>query len=149
MTDALYFDAEPGDLVLAGIGDDELDAAVELCITSIEPRENGLKEVSLVPLDVDAEVVWVPMYKCLLEVGENFTLWPGSSRWQYNLDDGSVRDCNRSNQKPPKVTGELIGLRNGLGADIQAKYEAYLDPSVAALCEVPGRLTRNRHYSIA
>lgn len=45
-----------------------------------------------------------------------------------------------------KLDSDLVGLGKATRACICAKFEAYMDPAVAALSETPGRITRNRAY---
>lgn len=45
-----------------------------------------------------------------------------------------------------KLDSSLVGLGKATRACISAKFEAYMDPTIAALSETPGRITRNRAY---
>ena len=47
---------------------------------------------------------------------------------------------------PLRVNAKLVGMGKATRSCITAKYEAYMDPQIAALAETPGLITRNRAY---
>lgn len=46
----------------------------------------------------------------------------------------------------PKIDSKLVRMGKATKACVEAKFDAYLDPTIAALSETPGRITRRRAY---
>ena len=146
MNDRLYFDAEEGDIVAAlleGTHPGEEDLICDMQILSIEEQDDHFYLVQLTPLTFGVEELadTLVVYSYRLCLGDGFVFNP-SDGYMVNAETGERVD------KPPgsKMNGKLVGLNNGRFDDISAKYEAYMDPCIAALSETPGRITRNRHY---
>ena len=65
--------------------------------------------------------------------GDRYEIFPGS-------------DATTVSEVKPLLSAGLVGMVGGTRQDVEAKYDAYMDPVVAALSETTGRITRARYY---
>jgi hypothetical protein len=74
-------------------------------------------------------------YTMILEAGSNYNIWIGESDLEV-----ATRLRDHTSRSPLK---NLVGVKiKGTKQDAEAKYEAYMDPTIAALAEYPGRVLR-------
>jgi len=74
-------------------------------------------------------------YTMIMEPGENYNIFIGES--DVELQESFLKHITRAPLK------KLVGVKvKGTKQDAEAKYEAYMDPDIAALSEYPGRVLR-------
>lgn len=147
--DYLAFDTEVGDLVEALVPGEGWhdDAVVWMIVAAIHehPIGNGTWWVDIVPANVDAQRTLDndEYYRLHMSYGDYFVFYPGFSR---SRRDELPVTASKPSQVKVRPSNALVGLGCATRSCAEAKYEAYLDPVVAALCETRGRITRNKAY---
>lgn len=149
--DRFYIDTEVGEEVYVEVNfpsndplfDLESEVIVPMTIVHIQPYFTGngsyIVEMILSSL-ADSENC---VYRIQIHPGEYFQICVGETRISTN---GTSFHCRPSEISKPKLTKSLVRLVKANKSMVDAKYEAYLDPEVAAMAETPGLITRNRAY---
>lgn len=149
--DRFYTDAAVGDEVYVEVNfpaDDPLfeetgesEVVVRMFISHIEPyyTNNGSYVVEMVDDYMDNQEV----YRIQIHPGEYFQICIGETRRTVN---GVRFDKKPSEVHRPRLSKNLVRLAKATKSMISAKYEAYMDPQVAAMAETPALVTRNRAY---
>ena len=148
--DGLYFDTEVGDVV---------ECAITLCrgggseaeIIPVSMIVVGLREypgnpdsfiVELTPHQ--EESLNYQVYRSQMSFGEYFHICVGETTYVQN----NTEFFRTPYTLPMRVDASLVGMGKAPRACVIAKYEAYMDPQIAALAETPGLITRNRAYKV-
>lgn len=148
--DRFYIDSEVGEEVEVNVqfpADDDYFGALDdpvittMIITRIDPyfTQNGSFLVELmIPGDYDTDI-----YRMQMHPGEHFRICVGETR---RVVRGVRIDRKPNEGFRPRLSKQLVNLKKGNKAMISAKYEAYMDPEVAAMAETPALITRNKAY---
>ena len=153
-------DTAIGDIVFAVDEGSQNEEGVEMIIT-------GMRYGSTIPNSFYIKLVPFELYQDVMYDGEGYIISViygdkyTISMWALtSLDVGilpgwmtGVRtilldqyDDASESSSPLQKRNKLVGLEHGSHQDSEAKFEAYMDPTVAALSETKGRITRNKFY---
>lgn len=143
--DGLFFDTEIGDVVECAItlkrGDDDEIIPITMMIVGLRehPGNDESFIVELLPhptIDIDH------VYRSQMSYGEYFHICVGETTYVEN----DTMFFRTPYTLPMRVNANLVKMGKATRSCVSAKYEAYMDPQIAALAETPGLITRNRAY---
>ena len=115
-----------------------------MCILDIIEYKPDHFGVTLICID-EFEVEYGPYIAMGMRVGDRFA-WLPDEEYKYHPGKPGYVKCEYGRKKRTTLSPELVGMKTCTKQDTMAKFDAYMDPSVAALAETPGRITRNKHY---
>ena len=153
-------DTAIGDIVLAVDEDSQNEEGIDMIITGMRYGHITTNSfyIKLVPFELyqdemyDEEGYIIPVIygdKYSISVWAltslNVSILPG---WMTGVRTILLNqsDDESESKTPLQKRNKLVGLKHGSCQDSEAKFEAYMDPTVAALSETKGRITRNKFY---
>ena len=154
MEDLFHSDMLTGSIICARVGDDDDE-------DEDENRLNGCEYCEMVVIEIRRCAHNKNVFRLLMIYLEDLheAQTPGRTVEMYHLQvcpgdplvvcPGSSVEFNALKNGLPRHKAEVdkyLVRSGGSKQDIEAKYEAYMDPTVAALAEVKGRVTRNQFY---
>lgn len=148
--DGLYFDTEVGDIVECAItlrrggGNEEEIIPITMMVVGLREYP-GRIDSFIVELTPHHEgIMSDQVYRSQMSFGEYFHICVGETTYVENNTEFFKTPYNL----PMRVNADLVRMGKATRACVIAKYEAYMDPQIAALAETPGLITRNRAYKV-